>query len=435
MMLGAAMRRLAPLPAWMAAPNTRRLLAVLGPGQGLFVGGCVRDALLDLVPADIDIATPLHPDQVMQLLRRAGIKALPTGIDHGTITAILPPGEAPVQFEVTSLRCDIATDGRHAEVAFGTDWRVDAARRDFTINALYADGDGAVYDPVGGLADLAAQRVRFIGDAAQRVAEDYLRVLRFFRFHARFGGAVPDATALAACRAAASRLQQLSGERVRDELLKILALPRADEALAAMAACGVLDALLPGHRYAAQRFALLLGLSDDAWLRLAALLPPGESAEGAAALERLRLSRAQQHRMAMLSQPPAFAWDALTDATIRAELFYQHGAEYCRNHAILLALDDATRIDQLTDIVQHAARWRRPVFPLRGADLLQHGLRPGPNISLILKQLEAWWSAGGFRASREACLNEMRLLVRIEAADQPDKDEQQQQEAGNGDSK
>lgn len=435
MMLGAAARRLLPLPAWMAAPNTRRLLAVLGPGQGLFVGGCVRDALLGLVPADIDIATPLVPDQVMQSLRRTGIKALPTGIAHGTITAILPSGEAPVQFEITSLRCDIATDGRHAQVAFGTNWRVDAERRDFTINALYADGEGAVFDPVGGLADLAAQRVRFIGDAAQRVAEDYLRVLRFFRFHARFGGAVPDATALAACRAAAGRLQQLSGERVRDELLKILALPRADEALAAMAACGVLAALLPGHRYAAQRFAQLLALSDDAWLRLAALLPPGESAEGAAALERLRLSRAQQHRMAMLSQPPAFAWAALTDATQRAELFYQHGAEYCRDHAILLALDDATRIDQLTDIVQHAARWRRPVFPLRGADLLQHGLRPGPNISLILKQLEAWWCDGGFQASREACLNEMRLLVRIEAADQPGKDEPQQQEAGNGDSK
>lgn len=433
-MLGAAARRLAPLPAWMAAPGARRLLAALGPHGGLFVGGCVRDALLGQVPADIDIATPLVPDQVMKLLRRAGIKALPTGIAHGTVTAILPPGEVPGQFEVTSLRCDIATDGRHAEVAFGTDWRVDAARRDFTINALYADADGAVFDPVGGLADLAAQHVRFIGDAAQRVAEDYLRVLRFFRFHARFGGAQPDAAALAACRAAAGRLQQLSGERVRDELLKILALPRAGDALAAMADCGVLDALLPGHRYAAQRFALLLGLSDDPWLRLAALLPPGESAQGAAALDRLRLSRAQQHRMAMLSMPPAFDWQALADAIQRADLFYLHGAEYCRDHAILLALDDATRRDQLSEILHHAAHWRRPVFPLRGADLLQHGLRPGPNISLILKQLEAWWRDGGFRASREACLNEMRLRVRFEAAEMPGQDEaQQQQQAGSGD--
>jgi len=411
--LGPAARRIEP-PAWMTAPGSRRLFAVFGQQPMLFVGGCVRDALLGLRPADIDLASAMLPEAVIALLKRAGIKALPTGIAHGTVTALLPPE----QFEITTLRRDVATDGRHAEVAFGTDWRVDAERRDFTINALYADASGAVFDPVGGLADLAAQRVRFIGDAAARVAEDYLRVLRFFRFHARFGGPEPDAAALDACGAAANKLGRLSGERVRDELLKILALPRAAEALSLMQQSGVLAAILPGHRFDRARFERLMALSEDIWLRLVALLPQ-DSAQGdaTAAIGSLKLSRAQQLRVETLSAPPPFDWAALADAKRQPDLFYAQGAEYCRDQAILLALDDAPRRAALPAILAAAQTWRRPVFPLRGSDLLKHGLPPGPNISLLLKELEAWWREGGFSANRETCLTELRERVRFEEMD------------------
>ena len=233
-------------PDWMTAAPTRALLAALGAGGApvRFVGGCVRDAILGLRPADIDIATPESPDQVIRRLEKAKLKAVPTGLEHGTVTAVVPPAT----FQVTTLRRDVATDGRHATVAFGTDWAEDAARRDFTINALYADAEGRLYDFTDGRADLAAGLVRFIGDPAQRVAEDYLRVLRFFRFHARFGNGAPDAAAIAACSAAADRLDRLSGERVRDELLKILILPNAADALALMQQSGVLTAILPQAR-------------------------------------------------------------------------------------------------------------------------------------------------------------------------------------------
>jgi poly(A) polymerase len=411
-----AARRLQPpewmQAAWMHAAAARRLLDTLGPQPALFVGGCVRDALLGQAPADIDIATPLLPDDVLRRLRQAGIKAIPTGIAHGTVTALLPPA----QFEITTLRRDVATDGRHAEVAFGTDWQVDAERRDFTINALYADAEGQLYDPVGGLADLDQGRVRFIGQAASRVAEDYLRVLRFFRFHARFSSGAADAEAMAACGAAAKAgaLARLSAERVRDELVKILGLPRVVEALRLMQQSGVLDALLPGHRFAPMVFERLVALSDDAWLRLAALLP----ADSAAAIAGLKLSRAQQHRMEVLTAPAPFDWAALTDEVAWPSLFYAHGAEYCRDHAILMALEDPARMTLLPRLIDAAARYRRPVFPLRGADLLKHGVQAGPGVSYILKELEAWWRDGGFMAGREACLAEMRARIRF-AGDEP----------------
>ena len=407
---------------WMHAAAARRLLDVLGPQPALFVGGCVRDALLGQAPADIDIATPLLPDEVLRRLRQAGIKAIPTGIAHGTVTALL----LPAQFEITTLRRDVATDGRHAEVAFGTDWQADAERRDFTINALYADAEGVLYDPVGGLADLEQGRVRFIGTAASRVAEDYLRVLRFFRFHARFASGAADAEAMAACGAAAQAgaLERLSAERVRDELVKILGLPRVVEALSLMQQSGVLDALLPGHRFAPMVFERLVALSDDAWLRLVALLPRQSPEQSVAAIERLKLSRAQQHRMEVLTAPAPFDWSALTDEAAWPSLFYAHGAEYCRDHAILMALEDVTRLDLLPRLIDAATRYRRPVFPLRGADLLKHGVQAGPGVSYILKELEAWWRDGGFAAGREACLAEMRLRIRF-AGDEPPPEEEQ----------
>ncbi|WP_341895839.1 CCA tRNA nucleotidyltransferase, partial [Ferrovibrio terrae] len=284
---------------WMTAAPTRSLLAALGASGApvRFVGGCVRDAILGLRPADIDLATPETPEVVIRRLEKAKLKAVPTGIEHGTVTAVVPPAT----FQVTTLRRDVATDGRHATVVFGTDWAEDAARRDFTINALYADADGRLYDYTDGRADLAAGLVRFIGDPAARVAEDYLRVLRFFRFHARFGRGAPDAASLAACAAASDRLDRLSGERIRDELLKILILPNAADALVLMQQSGVLAAVLPEAHFEAAALGRLIALQaavaagsqaePEVWPRLALLLA-GDAAAGMAMAERLRLSNA-----------------------------------------------------------------------------------------------------------------------------------------------
>lgn len=409
---------LAP-PDWMTAAPTRRLLAALGAGGApvRFVGGCVRDAILGLTPADIDIATPETPDQVIRRLEKAKLKAVQTGIAHGTVTAVVPPAS----FQITTLRRDVATDGRHATVAFGTDWAEDAARRDFTINALYADADGRLYDFTDGRADLAAGIVRFIGDPAQRVAEDYLRVLRFFRFHARFGKAAPDAAALAACAAAAGRLDRLSGERIRDELLKILILPNAPAALALMQQSGVLAAVLPQARLDVPALSRLVRLqaavsaaSDaepDLWPRLALLLDGNTAADDVA--DRLKLSNAQRLRLSGLLSLPDFDAAVLQDASAFAATLYRLGAERCRDALLLAAARQ--RLDEATAVTQAlaAAHWKRPVFPLRGADVLAAGFAPGPTVSALLSELETWWMEAGFAPDREACLRRLRDRVQV----------------------
>ncbi len=448
-------------PDWMTQPQTRAIMAALmADGRpARFVGGCVRDALLGLRPVDIDIATPEMPERVQKLLKRAGIKAIPTGIAHGTITAVLPP----VQCEITTLRRDIDTDGRHAVVQFGSDgsevgWAEDAARRDFTINALYADADGGVFDPTGqGLADLQAGRVRFIGDAAQRVREDYLRALRFFRFHARFASGQPDAEALAACRDAVPGMARLSAERVGAEMIKLLALPKAAPALAAMADCGLLTAVLPearlvgaglvGARLVGAGLDRLIALQqqlgaadladpDDPWPRLSLLV--GEAWDAVA--DRLKLSNAQRKRLEDLAQP--FDWAAFADPESRQALYFDSGAALIRDRALLAAATDTTsgqvsdpapdhslgavdrpapgeRAAALPGLLESMRDWRKPVFPLRGADLLAHGMRHGPGLGGMLKELEAWWRQDGCRADREACLAHLRQRVVIEESDAP----------------
>lgn len=408
-----------PPADWMAAAPTRAVLAALGAGGATvrFVGGCVRDAILGLRPDDIDLATPETPDVVIRRLEKAKLKAVPTGIAHGTVTAVAPPGT----FQITTLRRDVSTDGRHAEVLFGTDWAEDARRRDFTINALYADADGRLHDFTGGRADLAAGIVRFIGDPARRVAEDYLRVLRFFRFHARFAKGEPDAASLAACAAAADRLDRLSGERIRDELLKILALPNAGAALALMQESGVLQALLPEAGFDADRFARLLALQEavargsevqpEVWPRLAVLLPARDSAVADKIADRLRLSNAQRLRLNGLSAPPAFGAAVLDDDAAFAEALYRHGAERCRDQLLLLASAAPERQDLAVGRAVATTTWQRPVFPLRGADVLALGFSPGPTVSALLNELESWWVAGGFQANREACLKHLHRRV------------------------
>lgn len=405
---------------WMTAPPTLAVLEALAAGGATvrFVGGCVRDAILGLVPADIDIATPELPEMVSRRLQKAGLKAVPTGVEHGTVTAVA----APATFQITTLRRDVETDGRHAQVEFGTDWVEDALRRDFTINALYADPDGKLHDFTQGRADLAAGIVRFVGNPEQRVAEDYLRVLRFFRFHARFGKGEPHAASLAACAATTDKLGRLSAERVRDELLKILALPNAGAALQLMQHSGVLPALLPQARFEPEPFAALVAMQEelaahteqqpDVWPRLAILFSPSAVSDGEALADRLRPSNAQRLRLGGL-MTPSLTPDELKDDAAFGRVLYRLGAERSRDHAFLAAAREPALAEYAMRRGREAAAWRRPAFPLRGSDILALGFPPGPNVSALLKELESWWAEEGFGPDREACLARLRQRVQI----------------------
>lgn len=381
-----------PPGGWRDTDAVRAVVAAL-TARGTpvrFVGGCVRDALLGEAPADIDIATPDPPKAVMALARAAGLKALPTGIHHGTVTVIA--GHQPV--EVTTLRRDVETDGRHAVVVFTDDWQADAQRRDFTINALYADPDGTLFDPVGGLADLAAGLVRFIGDADSRLAEDYLRALRFFRFHARFARGPADQAALTAIAAAREELRRLSAERIASELLKTLALPRAALAVDLMEAAGVLAVILPEAVDTARMKHLAdLGLGDGL-LRLAALLPD-EPALGPAIGRRLRLSRAQTARLAAALDPEPLP---KANEGLRA-LIHRRGRQAVVDR-LTLAGDGAR--------AAHAAALDVPEFPLKGADAAALGVPRGPEMGARLRAVEDWWLAEGLRPDRDACLARLR---------------------------
>jgi poly(A) polymerase len=373
---------------WRARAGLDALVAALGGGdQARFVGGAVRDALLGLPVADIDIATRLDPEDVLHRLRRAGVKTVPTGIAHGTITAVTAGG--PV--EVTTLRRDVTTDGRHAVVAFTDDWREDAARRDFTMNALYADpATGEVFDYFGGLDDLAIRRVRFIGDPLQRIAEDHLRILRFFRFLARFGDA-PDADGLAACAARANDLMALSRERIRDELLKLLVAKDAVRVVSLMLDHGIFAPVLPEvDREGLGRLAALSDLeaaqdiAADPIRRLAALLAPGTSAVVGG---RLRLSNAERKRL-----------DAATlgsgEEGPRA-LAYRVGGESARDR-LLIAGDDARFLDS----------WAAPTLPISGGALVERGLRKGPDVARTLRRIEDRWITAGFPSDIAAITDE-----------------------------
>lgn len=369
-----------PDAAWRSQPGLDRLCAVLGPGAARFVGGAVRDTLLGIDVADIDLATELPPEDVLDLLRASGIKAVPTGLAHGTITAVLPDG--PV--EVTTLRRDVATDGRHATVAFTQAWEEDAARRDFTINALYADPlTGEVFDYFCGVEDLAARQVRFIGDPLQRIAEDHLRILRFFRFHARFGETV-DAAGLAACAARANDLMALSRERIAAELLKLLLANNAVPTVTLMIDEGIFRPMLP-EIVEADRLARLMmreaesGTAPNAIRRLAALLPwDAAVAEDVGA--RLKLSKFDRRR--------------LVSATHAA------GDEPARAIAYTLDPDLATDRLLLSDRpiaeIQAITEWQPPRLPVSGGALVERGVRKGPEVATLLREIETEWVREGF---------------------------------------
>jgi len=392
-----------PPPAFLAEAAPAAVLAAL-PGARA-VGGCVRDSLAGRPVQDVDVAAPLSPEAIAEKLRAAGLKVFETGLAHGTVTAVLH--RQPV--EVTALRRDLVTDGRHAEVAWTTDWREDAARRDFSFNAMSMDAEGRIWDYFGGRADLAAGRVRFVGDAATRLAEDYLRALRFFRFWARYGQGAPDPAALAAIADAVPGFRtRIAPERIWMELKRLLPAPDPSRALALMAECGLLDAVLPeGTVPDRLRRMIPLGLPADAQLRLAVLL--AEDADSGALATRLRLSGEERARLAVLHRPPAppipataagfplRAWRARLQAAARqvtpAEPLW-----------VAQARLGGEGWDALRQLV--APGDAEPEFPLLGRDLMALGLPPGPGLGSLLGTLRAWWLAGDCRADRDALLAE-----------------------------
>ena len=390
-----------PLPDWLAQGAPAAVLAAL-PGARV-VGGAVRDLLAGRAVHDVDVAVPLPPEEAARLLKERGIKVFETGLAHGTVTAVL--NHQPV--EVTSLRRDVMTDGRHAQVAWSTDWREDAARRDFTINALSMDASGALWDYFGGREDLAAGHVRFVGDAATRMAEDYLRVLRFFRFHARYGRGEPDAEAMAAIRAAVPGLARLSVERVWMELKRLLQAPDPLEALRLMRDSGVLPATLPeaGELHPLYRL-LEAGAPAEPVLRLAALLQPGTEAEALA--RRLRFSTAEATRLRHLLDERLRPAPELEGAGLRRWLAEAPAGDVSTELAWMAEAADGMDRQALRHRIGETPR---PVFPLQGRDALAAGVPPGPAMGQALARTRAWWLEGGCEANAEACRKAMMTFI------------------------
>ena len=395
----------------MVKPETAAVMrALMADGVAArFVGGCVRDTIIGRDVKDIDIATAEPPDRVVHLLETAGLKAIPTGIDHGTVTAVV----AGAPFEITTLRVDVETFGRHARVAYTDDWSVDAHRRDFTMNALFCDPDGTLYDPTGGLDDLRAGRVRFVGTARERIEEDVLRLLRFFRLYAYYGTDPVDHDALQACKEMAPKLSTLSAERVWSELKRLLVAPRAAEVLALMADWAVLRHLLPE---AGDRNPLLkrlieaeakVALDADPVRRLAILLDMDDDGTSALAA-RLKLSNAETRRLRDLVPPAGRPSTIMTDAENRA-LLYALGEDLF----VDLALTQWAAAEDTTDAAWKnllALPKRRPIpdFPLSGQDVVALGVPSGKRIGDLLARVERWWIDHDFEPDRAACLARLK---------------------------
>ena len=392
------------LPDRMRDPAAARLFAALDAASiaARFVGGCVRDAVLGRGIGDIDIAVTKPPETVMLALKAAKLKAIPTGLKHGTVTAIVDERT----FELTTLRRDVETDGRHAVVAFTDDWLEDASRRDFTFNALYADRDGTLYDPFEGRADLAQKKVRFIGDPDQRIAEDRLRVLRFFRFHAWYGAPPLDGPSYEACARHAGALGNLSGERVSKEVLRLLSAADPADAIEAMADAGALDHWLPEYDGTTRLRALIAReTAPDGLRRLAAILE--NDADATAIGKRLKLSTQQALRLEIMLAPEPTMDVAGGARAWRAQIYRVGTSLYIDR--LLLAVDAAGDWRAALALAQS---WTPPDLPVSGGDALKLGLKPGPKVGALLDQVERWWIEGDFTADREACLAELERLAK-----------------------
>ena len=391
----------------MTAPETIQVMAALGEAR--FVGGAVRNALLGVPVVDVDIAVPMPPDEALVRLKSKNIKVVETGLDHGTVTAIA----GTHAFEVTSLRRDVETDGRHAKVAFTDDWAEDAARRDFTINALYATADGEIFDYATGVEDLIAGKVRFMGDARARIAEDYLRVLRLFRFHAWYGKGEIDPEGLRAAAEARDQLKTLSAERIAKELLRLLEAARPIPVLRVMAATGILSLLLPGALQLArlEKLAQLEAenlLPGDAVLRLAALLPDGDSSAQAVA-GALRLSNAVRDRLEQALGGEKIG--AQISAQEARQRLYRIGAASFKDRVMLQWASAPQGAGAWRMLLQMADNWQRPRFALTGRDVMEAGIAQGPDVGRVLAQVEDWWVQGDFAASESALRDRLKLAV------------------------
>jgi poly(A) polymerase len=400
---------------WLKHGSLAELLSVLNRHgeEARAIGGAVRDSLLGKDPVEIDVATTALPPEVIRRVAAAGFKAVPTGIDHGTVTVVIEGHP----FEVTTLREDVETYGRKAKVRFGRDWKADAERRDFTINALSVSPDGTVHDYVGGLADLAARRVRFIGDPATRIAEDYLRILRFFRFHAAFGEGLPDAAGLSAAIAARDGMDMLSRERVRMELIKLIMAPHAVRTSAVMAEAGLLGRVLGGVPLLAgfsnmTKLEAGLGLAADPVRRLGALAV--QVVEDAERLwQRLRLSNAEHQRLESMGD----GWwrVAPTSESERGRaLLYRLGPQRFTDRVLLAWARSQSGV---TDAAWHElatlpARWRAPAFPLKAADFTKRGVPKGPQLGAALRAAEEAWIAADFPAAKDALAQIAEAAIR-----------------------
>ncbi|OBQ70134.1 CCA tRNA nucleotidyltransferase [Mesorhizobium erdmanii] len=401
---------------WLTDKHLQRLLAALAEGgeEARVAGGAVRNTLMGQSVADVDIATTCLPEETIRRARAEGFKPVPTGIEHGTITVVA--GGKP--HEVTTLRADVETDGRRAKVSFGRDWKLDAERRDFTINALYADADGTVVDLVGGIADIEARRLRFIGDPEARIREDYLRILRFFRFFAWYGEGRPDAEGLKACARLKEGLARLSAERVWSELKKLLSAPDPSRALLWMRQASVLTTVLPESEkwgidaiHGLTKAEKDLGWVADPLLRLEAIVPP-DAARMQTLAERLRFSTDEAHRLRQWALSTAVE-PKTTEGELAKRLYRGDRQGFVDRLRLSLA---AARMRAVEDndalleaggfsrLLAFALKWEKPVFPLKGADLAALGATPGPKLGEILRNLEAEWIDAGFAPDRGTLL-------------------------------
>ncbi len=372
-----------------------RLWGVLPEAR--LVGGAVRDLLAGRPVSDIDLATPEPPEHVLEAVAAAGIKVVATGLAHGTVTAVI----ARQPYEITTLREDTETDGRHARVSWTADWRADAARRDFTINSLFLDRQGVVHDFFGGVADLRAGLVRFVGEAGRRIEEDGLRILRFFRFQARYGCGVPDRTATEAIASRLRCLERLSAERVWSELSRLLGGTAPGETLGLMRETGVLPALLPGAVLEPVLRLDQSGAPPDAILRLSALAD-GDGAWAGAVASRLKLSRDEARRLAALLEKEPPAARGTDEDSLRRRLADAPPA---------IVIGRSWLAEEAASIRARIASIVPPVFPLAGRDAVQAGLRPGPEVGRLLAETRLWWWTGGCRADRAGCLDRLRVLA------------------------
>ena len=406
---------------WLADPHLQRMLGVLSEGgeQARIAGGAVRNALLGEPVADVDIATTTLPDETIRRGEAAGYKAVPTGAAHGTITLVA----AGRPYEVTTLRADVETDGRRAKVRYGRDWRADAERRDFTINGLYAEADGTVIDLVGGLADIGSRTVRFIGEPERRIREDFLRILRFFRFFAWYGHGRPDADGLKACARLKDGLEGLSAERVWAELKKLLSAPDPGRALLWMRQAGVLSRILPeSEKWGIDAVHALVaaererGWTPDAMLRLEAIVPP-DSTRLQAMAERLRMSKAEAARLTVWAEAPAPA-ASMSDAELAGALYRGNrqgiGDRLRLSVASAQGAANGDGADAYRHLLDVAETWKKPLFPVRAGDLKALGVKDGPALGALLRSLEDEWIESGFQLGRDALTRRAAKFLKAE---------------------